>query len=394
MYEFKDKVAIVGMGCTKFGEHWDQDVKDLIIDACYEAFEDAGVAPKQIQAAWWSSMISGELGRSLAYPLKTDFIPVTRVENRCAGAQDAFLNACFAVAAGVYDLVLVCGAEKLKDSGVPAAGIDPTTPYTSRADTLFVPPTAFAQLANRYFYHYGIDPAEGKEVLARIAVKNHRNGALTPRAQFQKEITIEQALRAPMVAPPLGLFDCCGVSDGGAAAIITRTDLAKKYRDDFILVKGFGVSSGQYQAQVRDDWDFVHFEENVRAADRAYTMAGIKNPRKEIDLAIVHDCFTITELIIYEDLHFSPRGKAKDDVKAGTFELTGDLPVNTDGGLKCFGHPVGASGLRMIYEVYKQLQGKADRRQLKNPKTGLVHGIGGTPIDSSTAAVIILGKQI
>lgn len=147
MSGLKDKVAVIGMGCTNFGEHWNRDVKDLIIDACYEAFEDAGVEPKEIQAAWWSSMISGELGRSLAYPLKTDYIPITRVENRCAGGQDAFLNACFAVAAGVYDLVLVCGAEKLKDSGVPAAGMDPTTPYTNRVDALFVPPTAFAQMA-------------------------------------------------------------------------------------------------------------------------------------------------------------------------------------------------------------------------------------------------------
>lgn len=387
----KDQVAIIGMGCTSFGEHWEKDVKDLIINACYEAFEDAGIEPKQIQAAWWSSMISGELGRSLAYPLKTDYIPITRVENRCAGGQDAFLNACFAVAAGAYDLVLVCGAEKLKDSGIPAAGMDPTTPYTSRADILFVPPTAFAQLAQRYFYHYGIDPVEGKEVLARIAVKNHHNGTLAPKAQFQKEITIEEVLKAPMVAPPLGLFDCCGVSDGGAAAIITRADLAKKYRNDYVLVKGFGVSSGHYQAQVQDDWDFVHFEENVRAARQAYAMAGIKNPRKELDLAIVHDCFTITELVIYEDLGFSPRGKAKDDVIAGTFGLTGELPVNTDGGLKCFGHPVGASGLRMLYEVYKQLQGKAGARQIKGAKTGLIHGLGGTPIDSSTAAIIIVG---
>lgn len=393
MSEFKDKVAIIGMGCTKFGEHWDRDVKDLIIEACYEAFENAGIEPGQIQAAWWSSMISGELGRSLAYPLKTDFIPITRVENRCAGGQDAFINACFAVAAGAYDVVLVCGAEKLKDSGIPAAGMDPTTPYTSRVDTLFVPPTAFAQLAQRYFYHYDIDPDEGKEILARIAVKNHHNGTLSPKAQFQNEITIEQALKAPIVAPPLGLFDCCGLSDGAAAAIITRADLAKKYRDDFILVKGFGVSSGHYQAQIRDDWDFIHIEENVRAAKQAYTMARIKEPCKEIDLAVVHDCFTITELVIYEDLGFSSRGKAKDDVIAGTFELTGELPVNTDGGLKCFGHPVGASGLRMLYEVYKQLQGKADRRQLKDPKIGLVHGLGGTPIDSSTAAIIILGRR-
>jgi len=393
MAGFKDQVAIIGMGCTSFGEHWGKDVKDLIIDACYEAFDDAGVEPKQIQAAWWSSMISGELGRSLAYPLKTDYIQISRVENRCAGGQDAFLNACFAVASGAYDLVLVCGAEKLKDSGIPAAGMDPTTPYTSRADTLFVPPTAFAQLAQRYFHHYGIDPVEGKSVLARIAVKNHHNGTLSPKAQFKREITIEEAVKAPLVAPPLGLFDCCGISDGGAAAIITRANLAKKYRDDFVLVKGFGVSSGHYQAQIQDDWDLAHIEENVRAAKQAYAMAGIEDPRKQIDLAIVHDCFTITELIIYEDLGFSPRGKAKDDVIAGTFELTGDLPVNTDGGLKCFGHPVGASGLRMLYEVYKQLQGKAEARQVKGARTGLVHGLGGTPIDSSTAAVIIVGGR-
>jgi len=392
MSGFKNEVAVIGMGCTKFGELWDKDVKDLIIDACYEAFEDAGVEPKEIQAAWWSSMISGELGRSLAYPLKTDYIPISRVENRCSGGQDAFLNACFSVAAGVYDTVLVCGAEKLKDSGIAAAGMDPTTPYTSRGDTLFVPPAAFAQLAQRYFHHYGIEPAEGKEVLAKIAVKNHHNGTLTPKAQFQREITIEQALKAPIVASPLGLFDCCGVSDGGAAAIITRADLARKYRDDYVLVKGFGVSTGHYQAEIEDDWDLAHIEENVRAAKMAYEMAGIRDPRKEIDLAIVHDCFTITELVIYEDLGFSPRGKAKDDVNAGTFELTGELPVNTDGGLKCFGHPVGASGLRMLYEVYKQLQQKAGERQLKNPKTGLIHGLGGTVIDSSTAAVVIVGR--
>ena len=391
MSGFKDTVAIIGMGCTKFGELWDKDVKDLIIDACYEAFEDAKIEPKQIQAGWWSTMISGELGRSLGYPLKTDYIPITRVENRCASGQDAFINACCSVSAGVYDMVLVCGAEKLKDSGIPAAGMDPTTPYTHRADTMFVPPSIFAQFAQRYFYHYGIDPDEGKEVLARIAVKNHHNGTLTPKAQFQKEVTIEQVLKAPIVAPPLGLFDCCGVSDGCAAAVITRADLAGKYRDDYILIKGFGMSTGQYQAQVQDDWDFVHFEENVRAAKQAYKMAGIKDPRKEIDLAVVHDCFTITELVICEDLGFSPRGKAKDDVVAGTFDLTGEIPVNTDGGLKCFGHPVGASGLRMLYEVYKQLQGKAGGRQLKNPKTGLVHGLGGTPVDSSTAAVIIAG---
>jgi acetyl-CoA C-acetyltransferase len=388
----KNEVAVIGMGCTKFGELWDKDVKDLVIDACYEAFDDAGIQSTDLDAAWWSTMYSGEMGRSLAYPLKLDFIPITRVENRCSGGQDAFLNACFSVAAGAYETVLVCGAEKLKDSGISAAGIDPTTPYTHRGDIMFVPPGAFAQIAQRYFHHYGVDAKEGKEALAKIAVKNHHNGSLTPKAQFQKAITMEQVLKAPMIAPPLGLFDCCGVSDGAAAAIITTTERAKKMKKDFAVLKGFGVAVGHYQASIEDDWHFTYFEETVRAAQMAYKMAGVTNSRKEIDLAIVHDCFTITELIIYEDLGFSERGKAIEDVNKGTFELTGEVAVNTDGGLKCFGHPVGASGIRMIYEVYNQLLGRAGKRQLPNPKLGLAHGVGGTPIDSSTGAVVILGK--
>jgi len=386
-----NEVAVVGMGCTKFGELWDKDVKDLVVDACYEAFDDAGIKSTDIDAAWWSTMYSGEMGRSLAYPLKLDYVPVTRVENRCSGGQDAFINACFSVAAGAYDTVLVCGAEKLKDSGIAAAGIDPTIPYTHRGDIMFVPPGAFAQIAQRYFHHYGIDPKEGKEALAKIAVKNHHNGSLTPKAQFQKEITIEQVLKAPMIAPPLGLFDCCGVSDGSAAAIITTVEKAKKMNTDYVVLKGFGFSVGHYQASIEDDWQFTFFEETKRAAQTAYKMAGVTDPRKEIDLAIVHDCFTITELIIYEDLGFSEAGKAIEDVDKGAFELTGDVAVNTDGGLKCFGHPVGASGIRMLYEVYNQLMGRADKRQLDNPKLGLAHGVGGTPIDSSTGAVVILG---
>ena len=183
----RDKVAMIGMGCTKFDEHWDKDIKDLIVEACYEAFEDAGVEPKDIQAAWWSSAMGGFLGRSLAYPLKLKFIPISRVENRCASAHDAFINACYAVACGAYDLVLVCGAEKLKDVGLPIPGIiDPAEPYTSRVKLSSAPPAAFAQLASRYFYHYGIKIEEGKRTLAKIAVKNHHNGTLCPRAHFRR----------------------------------------------------------------------------------------------------------------------------------------------------------------------------------------------------------------
>ncbi|MDP2952791.1 MAG: acetyl-CoA acetyltransferase, partial [Chloroflexota bacterium] len=219
----------------------------------------------------------------------------------------------------------------------------------------------------------------GKRTLAKIAVKNHHNGSMNPKAHFQREITIEQVLNAPFIAWPLGLFDCCGVSDGAAAAVITRADLAKNFRSDYVLVKGLGLSCGAFQGQLQDDYDFVHGEENLHASRQAYRDAGIKNPREEIDLAIVHDCFTITEMVIMEDLGFSPRGKAKEDIDAGFFTLEGGLPVNTDGGLKCFGHPVGASGLRMIYEVYKQLQGKAGPRQVKNARTGLTHNMGGSP---------------
>jgi acetyl-CoA C-acetyltransferase len=391
----RDKVAIIGMGCTKFDEHWDKSIWDLVVDACYEAFEDAGVEPKDIKAAWWSSVIGGYLGRSLNYALKLDYIPVSRVENRCASGHDAFINACYAVACGAYDLVLVCGAEKLKDAGIPIPGVvDPAEPYISRVDTRFPPPAAYAQLAIRYFTHYGIPIERGREVLARIAVKNHYNGSLNPKAQFQRAITLEEALKAPIVAWPLGLYDCCGITDGAAAAVITTPEKARQYRDDYVLVKGVGMSCGMYQGEYVDDWSLTSIEENVRASRMAYREAGIENPRKQLDLAIVHDCFTITELVIYEDFGFSARGQAPRDVEAGVYELKGELPVNTDGGLKCFGHPIGASGLRMMYEVYKQLQGKAGRRQVEvKNQLGLTHTLGGTPVDSNTAAVAILGLR-
>jgi acetyl-CoA C-acetyltransferase len=203
----KDKVAIIGMGCTRFTEHWDKSVNDLIVEACYEAFEDANIEPKDIQAAWFSTARSGELGRSLAYPLKLKFIPITRVENRCASGHNAFIDACYAVACGAFDIVLVCGAEKLKDTGLPIPGnSDPADLYTSRVDTRFMPVSAFAQLALRYFHRYNIPVDEGRRILSKIAVKNHYNGSLNPKAQFQRKITIEDALNAPIIAWPLGFM--------------------------------------------------------------------------------------------------------------------------------------------------------------------------------------------
>ncbi len=395
MQGIKDRVAIVGMGCSKFGEMWDKSDEDLMVDACYEALEDAGLESKDIQAAWYGTNFTGFTGQMLAHAIKLEYIPVTRVENACATATDAFRNAAYAVAAGIYDIVLACGVDKLKDTGYTGLDMSRFLPDGSKvAMTPRVPPPSqFALSAVRYFHEYGLSYDEGKRILAMIAAKNHHNGTLSPKAHFQREITVEQALNAPMIAYPLGLFDCCGVSDGSAAAIITTPEIAKRLRKDkdHVLVKGLGVSVGARQGTLQDTYDFVHFEENVTAAKMAYTEAGINNPREEIKVASVHDCFTITELIIYEDLGFSPRGRGKDDVEAGTFTLQGKLPVNTDGGLKCFGHPVGASGLRMIYEVYKQIQGKAGPRQIKNVDIGLTHNLGGVP-GSFTSAVCILGR--
>lgn len=396
MQGIKDRVAIVGMGCSKFGEMWDKSDEDLMVDACYEALEDAGLESKDIQAAWYGTNFTGFTGQMLAHAIKFEYIPITRVENACATATDAFRNAAYAVAAGIYDIVLACGVDKLKDTGYTGLDMSRFLPDGSKvAMTPRVPPPSqFALSAVRYFHEYGLSYDEGKRILAMIAAKNHHNGTLSPKAHFQREITVEQALNAPMIAYPLGLFDCCGVSDGSAAAIITTPEIAKRLRKDkdHVLVKGLGVSVGARQGTLQDTYDFVHFEENVTAAKMAYTEAGINNPREEIKVASVHDCFTITELIIYEDLGFSPRGRGKDDVEAGTFTLQGKLPVNTDGGLKCFGHPVGASGLRMIYEVYKQIQGKAGPRQIKNVDIGLTHNLGGVP-GSFTSAVCILGAN-
>ncbi len=391
----KDKVAIIGMGCSKFGENWEKSADDMIIDAAYEAYADAGIESKDIGAAWLGTYVTEQTGQMLSRALKLDYIPVTRVENACATGSDALRNACYAVASGACDIALAVGVEKLKDSGytgLPDFELLRRQSNTYRTRT-YSPPGHFAMMATKYFDRYGLSPEEGKRVIGQIAVKNHHNGALSPKAHFQSETTLEKVLAAPMVAWPLGLFDCCGVSDGAAAAIVTRADLAKKFRPDPIYIKSLQIAVGPYEGYMSPKFDWSHVEETVRAGERAYAEAGVKNPRKEISMAEVHDCFTITELVIMEDLKFSERGKAPDDVRSGFFNLDGGLPINTDGGLKCFGHPIGASGLRMMYEVYKQLQQKADKRQIKNPRLGLTHNLGGTPATCSVS-VIIAGNEL
>jgi acetyl-CoA C-acetyltransferase len=395
MESIRDRVAIVGMGCTKFGERWEMGVEDLLVEAAYEAFEDAGIQPKDIQAAWLGTVFSGVTAITLS-PLGLQYIPMTRVENMCATGTEAVRAASYAVAAGACDIALAIGVEKLKDSGqtgVKGPAIVGDNPDgSSGIGSGFSAPASFAYLGTRYFHQYGLEPDYGKRLLAEIAVKNHDNGSLNPKAHFQNRLTVEQVLRAPIVAWPLGLYDCCGVSDGAAAAIVVRADMAKNFRTDPIYIKALAISVGARQGCMRQDYDYVHIEENIIASRVAYDQAGIKAPRKELSLAEVHDCFTCHELILYEDLGFSSRGKAKDDIEAGTFKLTGELPVNPDGGLKCFGHPLGATGLRMMYEVYKQLQEKAGPRQVKNPRLGLTHNLGGNA-GMGIGSCVVLGNE-
>ncbi|MFC2002520.1 acetyl-CoA acetyltransferase [Chloroflexota bacterium] len=385
MESIKDRVAIVGMGCCKFGENWDQGAEDMTVESCYEAFEDAGLEPKDIQAAWQALWYSGETGSMLSRWLKLEYIPITRVENYCASGLDAFRNACYAVASGQYEIVLACGTEKLMDH-IGGFGMVAPSSYDPPGVDFDLPPfNGFAHYATRYMAYYGLSFERMKRILAKIEVKNHHNGMLSPKSHLKREITEEDVINAPIIAWPFGLYDCCGMSDGSAAAIVTTPEIAKSLRSDYILIKGLAIANGAGQLFHRRDnillgaGDKVemNFPETFYAAKAAYEQAGIKNPRNEITHCELHDCFSSTELLTYEDLGFSPMGGAPEDVEAGRFNLDGEQPVNTDGGLKSYGHPVSASGIRMLYELYKQLQGKAGPRQIKNPKLGLAHNLGG-----------------
>lgn len=373
----KDRVAIVGMGCTAFGEHWDKGPEDLLIEAAQETYRSAGVDPAQVDAYWLGTMASGISGLMLSEALKIPYKPVTRVENMCATGSEAMRNAAYAVASGAYDLVMAIGVEKLKDSGF--SGLAISSPPNDGTQPNMTAPAMFALLAPAYAKKYGVDEAQLKQVLARIAWKNHRNGAKNPKAQFRKEVPIETICQSPAIAGMLGIFDCSGVSDGAAAAILCRAEDAHKYSQHPIFIKALAFSAGPAEGAYSQDYDFTTFPEVVASAQDAYKQAGVKHPREEISLAEVHDCFTPTELVLMEDMGFSPRGQAWKDVLDGRFDGDGPQPVNPDGGLKSFGHPIGASGLRMMYEMWLQLRGEAGARQIKNPKLGMTHNLGGQP---------------
>ncbi len=372
-----DRVAIVGMGCTKFGEHWNRSASDLLVDAVQDAYGSAGIEPDNVDAYWLGTTGSGISGLTLSEPLKIQYKPVTRLENMCATGSEAMRNAAYAVASGAYDLVMAVGVEKLKDSGF--SGLTGSAPPGDGTESGMTAPANFSLLAPAYAEKYGVDLETMRDVLTKIAYKNHYNGARNEKAQFQREVPVEKINSSPKIAGMLGIMDCSGVSDGAAAAVICRAEDAHKYNDNPIFIKALSFVAGPAEGAKRQDYDFTTFPEVVESARDAYEQAGIEDARDQISMAEVHDCFTPTELVLMEDLGFSPRGQAWKDTMDGRFDLDGDQPVNPDGGLKSFGHPIGASGLRMMYEMWLQLRGEAGERQIAEPKLGLTHNLGGAP---------------
>jgi acetyl-CoA C-acetyltransferase len=392
----KDKVAVIGMGCTSFGEHWSKGPEDLMVEAFVEAIADAGIDKSQIGAAWMGNALDdinvGNSALPLAHALRLRGIAVSRVENMCATGSEALRAASYAVAAGAVDIALAVGVEKLKDTGY--GGLPLRT--KGLANDLWMPygsaPGSFAQLAGAYAARHGIDKPDLKRAMAHVSWKSHQNAALNPKAHLRKAVDVETILKAPMIADPLGLFDCCGVSDGAACAIVTTPDIAKGLGiANPVTVKAIQLCASHGWEMQYGEWDGSYVANTRQAAKRAYAEAGISSPRRDLSVTEVHDCFSITELVTMEDLDLADEGRAPFDILDGRFDRAGAQPCQIDGGLKCFGHPVGASGLRMAYEVYTQLLGRAGERQRGTVDLGLVHNLGGAPFNS-IAAVSILGR--
>jgi len=397
----KDKVALVGAGCSKFGERWDAGIDVMIKEAALAACADAGVEIKDIQAIWVGTFRGSQqsagaapTGLIVSSALQTQYIPVTRVENACGSGIDSLRAATYGVASKAYDLVMALGVEKLKDTGFGGLGAIWPGKWEPVYGALGTAPGRYAMAATAYFTKYGFSPEEGKRMLAEISVKSHYYGARNPLAHLRREITVEEAMNAPIVAWPLGLYDCCGVTDGAAACILCPAEEAKRFNDNHINIKGFGVATSPGWQKERDDYDFTWWDATEKAARQAYMEAGIENPRKELDLVELHDCFSIAELIASESLLLCKYGDYKEQfTEKRAYYHDGEMPVNVSGGLKSFGHPIGASGCREAYEIYRQIQGKADEpsRQVKNAKLGVIHNQGGHP-GRFICGVAILGS--
>ena len=386
------EVAIVGSGVTKFGVLHEVGYLDLIRQSTDEALADAGVTLDDVEAAWLATAepltagLVGDSGAAVAEALDFAPRPVTRVSNFCTSGMEAVRAAAFAVAAGEYDVCLAIGAEKMRDvtpkGSLVAKTAEQTHPTLAKGRTA---PGQFALLANRYMHTYGTS----REVLAEVAVKNHSNARRNPKAHFSHDLSVEDVLAAPRVAEPLGLYDCTPTTDGGATVVVTSRAWAEANARRYALIDGMGVAvtGGYYSNFYSDDGDFLGFESTRQAAQSAYRQAGITDPRAELDVVECHDCFTITEIVNTEDLGLAKRGQGVELLTSGATSFDGDIPVNLSGGLQACGHPVGATGVRMIAEIFDQVTGEAGARQVEGARRGLAHTLGGPGV---IAAVMVL----
>ncbi|MGQ9701292.1 MAG: thiolase domain-containing protein [bacterium] len=372
------EVAVIGIGMTKFGELWTKSLRDIFVEAALKSIDDAGV--DHIDAMYVGTMTPGlfvgqeHIGALMADYLGVAPIPAVRIESACASGGFAFRQAFLDVAAGMNDIVLAGGVEKMTD------GADVTYALSTAADQEYecyhgiTFPGLYAMIANAYFHRYGAT----RKHLAMVAVKNHKNGTLNPNAQFQSEITIDDVLNATMVADPITIMDSSPVSDGAACVILTTVEIAKELKKPLVKVIGSGAATDTIALHQRKD--ILSLDAVRLAGERAYKMANLKP--SDINLAEVHDCFTIAELCITEELGFCERGSAYLMVERGETELTGRIPINTSGGLKSKGHPVGATGIAQIVEVVEQLRGNAGKRQVNDAKIGLTQNMGGSGASS------------
>jgi acetyl-CoA C-acetyltransferase len=388
-----NEVVIVGTGVTPFGVLHDHGYLDLIAQASFDALEDAGIELDQIEAAWLGTAepllagLVGDSGAAIAEALQLRGRPVSRVSNFCTSGMEAVRHAAMAVAAGEHEVVLAVGAEKMRDvtprESLVAKTTNQTHPTLSKGRTA---PGQFALLANRYLRTYDHDV----EVLAHVSVKNHEHATRNPKAHYRKPVTLEQVLQAPRIAEPLGVLDCTPTTDGGAAVVVASRRWAEANASRYAVIRGIGLAGvdGYFAMHSREHNDFLGFASTRAAAAMAYDQAGIDDPRAEVDVVECHDCFTITEIINTEDLGLAGPGEGVKLLLDGVTAWGGDTPVNLSGGLQSCGHPVGATGVRMIAEITDQVTGRADGRQVEGARTGVAHTLGGP---GAVACVAVLG---
>jgi len=377
------QVAVIGCGMTNFGEHYGNSLRGLVEDAYLNAIKsvDKGFDPRDIRAVWYGTLGSSWAGFPISDYTGLSGLPVSRLENACATGSDAFRNACFAVAAGVYDVALVIGAEKMNDEPCQSLWDYQAMEIWNIGRSM---PAVFALRATRHMHEFSTT----REHLARISVKNHHHGALNPRAHFRFDTTVEKVLKSRMISYPLSLLDCCPMTDGAAAAIVCRSDIAKRYTDSPVHMIGTGLSADTTYGTITDE-QLVGFPTTVKASREAYRMAKLEP--KDIDVVELHDCFTITELVSYEDLGFCRKGEGGKFVAEGRASLDGEKPVNPSGGLLAKGHPTGATGVAQIVEIFEQLRGQSGKRQVSDASVGLTHNLGVAP-EGTVALVSILRR--